>query len=422
MTYKWRELLRDSGAVPTKNLPPPNTAVSTPPILAEPMSGVFTPRRARSNSDPPERMSPGDSAAMLTKSKGLATVPAKAIAYALRDGISVSSAVTPSKAPYSSANIVARPRSVFAPLISVLQLRAVDPAPLRSFIAPLVQQEDRDAFIKAGVKTWREYVETAVKSGVVDVGAGEKLGQEWIKLVVESDKDKEKKAPATPKRSESFTSAKALPVSRSATDLSTSNVPARLSSLTPAPPSASTTPRKHLVNALLSSESVEPTTLYHPLVDILKTLPHDPPPLRYIVSALLFAKHPMIRESYGWKSYVSPAAQFGVVELGGGPSSHEGGAEWVRLTNKEHPPVPADIAGRDPGCPSYAAHTAELFAPMIECLNSLPPPNDPLKIPAASRSRLALMIQKADPEVFERVGVKNVIAVLVAGPIDRLLL
>lgn len=58
---------------------------------------------------------------------------------------------TPSK---TSATISPKPRSFFRPLIEVLEARSSNPAPLRSFISPLVTQHTAAAFTMVGVNTW----------------------------------------------------------------------------------------------------------------------------------------------------------------------------------------------------------------------------------------------------------------------------
>jgi hypothetical protein len=318
-----------------------------------------------------------------------------------------------SPSPQTSTKALLHPSS-FQALIDVLITRDSAPPPLRSLISPLIPQRDPQAFSRLGVKTWKEYLELAVKAGVVNIGIGERMGTEWV-VLTPAYMTKAVGAAEGGGVTGSTTPKPLAAVARTPSKLATSTIavgastPAAASSAISAANIPSTTPRKRVLSTLLQTQATSPEAIssftsetYTPLIALLSSLPASPSPLRYIVSSLLFLEHSEIRDQFGWKSYVSTASDLGLITLGGGIRSKEGGPETITLLA---PRVPADKLPPLPTTfPAFAHHIAELFQPTIDYLNKLAPPSDPSKIAASSRSRLVYAISTADPGVFRKVG------------------
>lgn len=82
----------------------------------------------------------------------------------------------------------------------------------------------------------------------------------------------------------------------------------------------------------------------------------------------------------------------------------DGRAEWIAL----RPAYRKDPSNEvDKTIPPFNDHTADLFEPLINLLNSLPTPSDPTKIPAASRARLAAQLNETNPDAFANVAAKD---------------
>jgi hypothetical protein len=137
--------------------------------------------------------------------------------------------------------------------------------------------------------------------------------------------------------------------------------------------------RKYALNKALEDnpDPMAALKLFQPLIQLLSTLPARPPPLRYIVSALLRASHPSIYDAYGWKSFVARAEDEGIVDLGDGPArTGKGRKEWISLRDRyrESKHEMIVVESTDGGkVPPYADKTAELFDPLIKALSKLPP-------------------------------------------------
>lgn len=81
--------------------------------------------------------------------------------------------------PTGPATASPPPAPDFSPLVAALQSRPAHPLPLRSLIGGLVTQIQKDAFQRAGTTSAREYFEAGKRAGVVEMGAGDVMGQDW---------------------------------------------------------------------------------------------------------------------------------------------------------------------------------------------------------------------------------------------------
>ena len=84
----------------------------------------------------------------------------------------------------------------------------------------------------------------------------------------------------------------------------------------------------------------------------------------------------------------------------------DGRAEWISLRDAFRKEPSNEV---DKVIPPYNEHTADLFEPLINLLNSLPTPSDPTKIPAASRARLAAQLTETHSDAFTNVAAKDTV-------------
>lgn len=400
---KWRDVLRDAGCarpstaavVPTDTQPQVALDAATLATI-DASSSYATPRRKRANSDS-SVVSPHVQA---YANKGSLTAQKPSYARA-SPSYTQTGRNTAAASPAATSSVTSR----FQALVDVLKERPSDPPPLRSFVSPLIPQRDQGAYARLGVKTWREYLDLAVSAGVVQIGVGDRAGTEWVRL--KPSPTATTTTTTTNGASPSVSTPKLVRVP-SKTKLSASALAVGVS--TPSIASiVSTTPRKHVLPKLLSMNNSPETVqsfanqTYTPLIELLSSMPAQPAPLRYIVSTLLFLEHPEIQSQFGWKSYVSTAQDLGIVSLGGGLRSHEGGPETITLLKPRVSPSPPASSTSPP----FATHTAELFAPLIDVVSSLPAPLDTNKVAALSRNKLAFMLVEQDPNVFAGVGASD---------------
>lgn len=177
---------------------PTPIAASVPAAHTTATSTFTPPRRPRSNSDP---MSP-DARVVAPRSVGFTGGAGKTLykptpTFKASQSSPSMVAGTPTKASAAPAGppVLPRSKTLFKPLVEVLKTRPTPPPYLRSAIAPLfvcilaplyvpslpphtlalallirVMQQDPTAYAQVGAKTWKEYLEIAVASGVVSIG------------------------------------------------------------------------------------------------------------------------------------------------------------------------------------------------------------------------------------------------------------
>ncbi|GAA5909718.1 hypothetical protein JCM5296_005771 [Sporobolomyces johnsonii] len=312
----------------------------------------------------------------------------------------------------------------FRPLVSLLKtyLSRGQPRALRADIG-----KDLKTRYPALYDSFSAYSVAAAKAGVVRLGKGEKVGQDWVELVHttgpvnasgrerEASKEGElsglmeglslngtaaAEAPAATASTSSI-----QPVSSPAPSFSDSNGTSRAPSTTPAPPPSAPAP----VRAPWSSSSD-----FRPLLALLLAqLSSTPPraqPLRSYVGEKLARSHTGLYANF--KQYCEEAEREGLVRMGRGEVF---GADYIELADPvearkrvEAPEPPAaNSAAASPWPPSHSPRPASLppssasarFLPLIQAIHAQP-------FPAPHWTAIGALLNRLRPRPYEEGGFK----------------
>ncbi|KAL7417255.1 NYN domain-containing protein [Mrakia frigida] len=388
-----------SAAPPTSTTPilPPSAPIRTtpiPPSSAPPMadfSPLIAALKSRPSQPPPLRSLVGELVLRINlkafsmagtttcreyfdaaRASGVVTMGNGAKAGAEWIGL-VASNSSSDPQPSQPQSVVPSAQHKFQPLIDVLKSSPY-PFPLRAKVAAdLFQLKLVPSFFsRAGVDNWKDYVNLAVKEGVVNIGVGTRLGSEWI----------------------------ALPKSNA------SSLPSRNPARSSTPSSAPSTTAKLMLHSPQARL----------LVEVLLQLPADPPPHRSRVNDLMLVEQPDFVKSAGfetWADFAVSASKLGLVTLGITAT-----APWISLTR--HNPLVLEIS-RSPrrplittpsSVPSTTRRTyaplddrhlaaASMLRPLVAAILARPAYPPPL------RSLIMSDVLRKDPRVFESVQVSN---------------
>ncbi|KAL1675071.1 NYN domain-containing protein [Schizophyllum commune] len=247
--------------------------------------------------------------------------------------------------PSTPSSSTFRPASVFKPLVRVLTaLREVgETRPRRSLVGNALLATCPDAYAKAGVSRFKQYVDAAEQAGVVVLGGED--GDAWLALPAEGAKRvtiaETPVAPTPTSAASTIQSASKLSYSK----MAMTNVPAWVTGTemsTPAPASPSPTPKVTPSTPVSSpTNASQGSASFKPLMRVLRQLKAEGQdrPLYSVVGSSLKAKDPEVYKKAavsGLAAYVSAANAAGLVTMGG----TKGGAEWVSIASvKAAPPA-----------------------------------------------------------------------------------